>query len=247
MSRPVCVDHLQYTFPGASDPVFSGISFEVPTGSTTAVLGASGVGKSTLLRVIAGLLTADAGQVSLSPQPDGVPVAMVFQDPRLLPWMTVGENLDFALEAAGVPTMDRPGRWRPLLEAVGLAGEVDRRPSELSGGMAQRVGVVRALCLNPRLLLLDEPLGAVDPLLREQLQAVLVGLLTEQGSTAILVTHDVREAAVLADRVLVLGGHPATVVAERTIDLAHPRDALGGPVAAEARAIRAALEHSATR
>jgi len=231
-----------FSFPGADRPVLDGVSLTFEPGSTTAVLGPSGAGKSTLLRLMAGLLPLDRGSVVLPPVAGaGVPVAMVFQDPRLLPWLTVRGNFDFALEAAGVAPTHREARWRPLLDAVGLADVADVRPGALSGGMAQRVGVVRALSLRPGVLLLDEPFGAVDPLLRDQLQAMLSALLAGGDTTAVLVTHDVREAAVLADQVAILGGTPSAVVAQLSVDLPRPRDGLGPSVSAVARDIRSAL------
>lgn len=231
-----------FRFPGTRQPVLADVTFEVPHGTTTVLLGPSGAGKSTLLRLMAGLLPLTTGHFELPPEAAGtVSVAMVFQDPRLLPWLTVRQNLEFALEAAGVPASDREARWRPLLRAVGLGEVADVRPSALSGGMAQRVGVVRALSLRPRMLLLDEPFGAVDPLLRDQLQAVLVRLLEREATTAVLVTHDVREAAVLADQVVVLAGAPATVVSTRAVLGPRPRDSLSDAVAATAREIRAEL------
>ena len=233
---------VRFTFPGATAPVLDDVSLEFSAGTTTAILGPSGAGKSTLLRLMAGLLPIDAGTVDRPASSDhDLSVAMVFQDPRLLPWMTVRQNVEFALEAAGVPRSSWMERWEPLMAAVGLTGTMHLRPAQLSGGMAQRVGVVRALALRPRLLLLDEPFGAVDPILRDQLQAMLARLLRTRDTTAVLVTHDVREAAVLADYVAILGGAPSSIRSRLTIDLPHPRDALGPEVTAVARKVRAAL------
>jgi ABC-type nitrate/sulfonate/bicarbonate transport system ATPase subunit len=215
----VALDGVAFRWDGDDDDLLGGISLSVEPGELVALLGPSGAGKSTVLRLVAGLLQPTAGTVELRGR-----TAMVFQDPRLLPWRTVAGNLDFALEAAGVPAADREARWRPLLEAVGLGGAAGLRPEALSGGMAQRVGVVRALALAPALLLLDEPFGALDPLLREDLQRSLSSLLAERGSAALLVTHDVQEAVTLADRVLVLGGRPARFVHEQGVSLPRPRD-----------------------
>ena len=209
-----------FAWEGEDAPLLEGLCLRVDAGEVVALLGPSGSGKSTILRLAAGLLQPTAGSVSRSGR-----AAMVFQDPRLLPWRSVAGNLDFALEAAGVPAAERATRWRPLLEAVGLAEAADLRPSALSGGMAQRVGVVRALAQAPALLLLDEPFGALDPLLREDLQGSLSALLSARGSAALLVTHDVQEAVTLADRVLVLGGRPAAVQAELAVELPKPRSA----------------------
>jgi len=239
--RPVArIDGLGFGWPGTGDAVLADVSLSLPPRSVTAVLGPSGAGKSTLLRLVAGLLTPTAGIVEIAPG-KGVPVAMVFQDPRLLPWLSVRDNLGFALEAVGVPRSEHEARWRPLLAQVGLGEVADMRPAELSGGMAQRVGVVRALALRPRLLLLDEPFAAVDPLRRDRLQVLLSRLLRASQSTALLVTHDVREAAVLADEVVVLAGRPATVMHRLQVSAAHPRDALDPAVTEAARRVRAAL------
>ena len=240
MSPAARIEGLAFRWPGAASMVLEELSFTLQRGSVTAVMGPSGVGKSTLLRLVAGLLPVTAGQIDISPG-QGVPVAMVFQDPRLLPWLSVRANLGFALEAVGVPADQHEQRWRPLLEQVGLADVADMRPDALSGGMAQRVGVVRALALRPRLLLLDEPFAAVDPMRRDRLQALLSTVLRESNTTALLVTHDVREAAVLADEVMVLAGCPATVQRRLKVSADHPRDALEPSVTEAARQIRTAL------
>ncbi len=212
--------------------VFAGVELAVEAGAVCAVVGPSGCGKTTLLRVLAGLLEPSVGELSMPAADtalDGSPrpaVGMAFQDPRLLPWMSLRANLDFALEATGCPRALWEARTAPLLERVGLAEAVELMPSELSGGMAQRAALVRALAIRPRVLLLDEPFSAVDPLLREALQDDLLDLLRETGTTAVLVTHDVGEALYLADQVLVLAcdnGGPATVRERVTVELPRPR------------------------
>jgi NitT/TauT family transport system ATP-binding protein len=240
----ITVDGLRFAFPEGG-PLFDGLSLTVPTGTVTALVGASGTGKSTLLRLVAGLLPANGGRIT-RPEPTAGRAAqsLVFQDPRLLPWRTVAGNVHFALEAAGVPRTEWAARLDPLLARVGLAKAADTRPSALSGGMAQRAALVRALALRPRMLLLDEPFAAVDPLLREDLQRALEDLLEGADTTTLLVTHDITEALCLADRVLVLARRPVQVAADVTVPLPRPRtlDARLSPeLAALARQVRAAL------
>lgn len=227
------VDRVHFGFrPG--EPLLDGLTLDVPAGSVTALLGPSGSGKSTILRLVAGLLTAERGGVDRpTASPGRAAMSLVFQDPRLLPWMTVEGNVHFALEAAGVPRNEWAGRSGPLLQRVGLGAAARMRPAALSGGMAQRAALVRALALRPRVLLLDEPFAAVDPLLREDLQMALQDLLVHpsQGAldrtlhetTVLLVTHDIAEALMLADRVVVLVGRPVRVSAALDVALPRPR------------------------
>ncbi len=193
---------LSFTFGGR--PLFDGLDLDVAPGETLCLVGRTGTGKSTLLRLLAGLLPPTAGTVQV---PDRL--SLVFQDPRLLPWMTVAENLSFALEAKGVPPRERPARVARAIARVGLEAASDLRPAALSGGMAQRAALARGLVVEPDALLLDEPFAAVDPLTREALQVELRRLIDDSGITAVLVTHDVREALLLGDRVGVLRGSPA--------------------------------------
>lgn len=208
-------DAVSFAFGALS--LLEGFSLEVPAGTVTAVVGASGSGKSTLLRLAAGLLRPRHGRVSC---PEGR--ALVFQDPRLLPWMTVVENVQFALKAGGVPRGEWAERTGPLLARVGLSRVAHLRPRELSGGMAQRAALVRGLALRPAALLLDEPFSAVDPILREDLQDGLQDLLSERAPTTLLVTHDLAEALLLADRVIVLRERPVRIVAALSVD--RPRE-----------------------
>ena len=189
--------------------VFDGLDLHVAAGEVVAVLGPSGCGKSTLLRCIAGLIKADGGWVYVNGEP-----GFMFQEPRLFPWLSVRKNVGF-----GTRNDAERARIDDMLALVGLHDAGKLLPKALSGGMAQRVALARTLVRNPSLLLLDEPLAALDALRRLELQAALRAIITEQKLSAILVTHDVDEALVLADRIIVLsGGSPARKVAEFTRD-----------------------------
>ncbi len=185
-------------------PIFAGLDLAVAERETIAVLGASGSGKSTLLRAIAGLVKPMRGTI----RPSGE-IGYVFQEPRLFPWLTVERNVAFAARDA-----DERARVAEVLELVGLTGARTQLPKALSGGMAQRVALARSLVRKPALLLLDEPLAALDALRRLELQRALRDLIAASGAAAILVTHDVDEALRLADRVLVLAGEPAAITFE---------------------------------
>ncbi len=222
----------QLGFAFGAHPVFTGVDLDLQAGRVCAVVGPSGCGKTTLLRVLAGLLEPCEGELerpAVGRAEDGSPqpaVGVAFQDPRLLPWMSLRANLEFALEATGCPRALWAERCDPLLARVGLAEASERMPAELSGGMAQRAALVRALAIRPRVLLLDEPFSAVDPLLREALQDDLLTLLAATGTAAVLVTHDVGEALYLADEVLVLAqenGGPARVRERVAVALPRPR------------------------
>ena len=195
-------------------------------GTTTALVGPSGCGKSTLLRMIAGLETATEGSVRIGGEhPDTVrrsgTLAVAFQDPSLLPWRTVASNIELARHLARLPR--DPDMVADLIRMIGLAGFEDRRPAELSGGMRQRAAIARCLVTAPRLLLLDEPFGAVDELTRRRLNVELPPVWERQGATTLLVTHSVSEAVLLSDRVVVLSDRPARVIGDIVVTLARPR------------------------
>jgi NitT/TauT family transport system ATP-binding protein len=210
---------------GAELPVLSDVSLSVEPGEFVALLGPSGCGKSTLLRLVAGLDKPRAGTLRedevriRSPHPSRV---VVCQDPTLFPWRTVWDNVALGLEAQGILKSQRH-RVDDALDLVGLSDFRTAYPHQLSGGMAQRVALARALVNDPKILILDEPLGKLDSLTRITMQAELVSLWQRKGFTTLLVTHDAEEALVLANRVIVFSDRPARVKADIRVDRPYPR------------------------
>jgi NitT/TauT family transport system ATP-binding protein len=235
---PVQVTKLFHHFElhGQPLPVLDVIDLEAAPGEFIAVLGPSGCGKSTLLRLIAGLERPQAGRIISGedeidgPDPSRI---LVFQDPTLFPWRTVRQNVALGLETRGL-LRAQSGRIDSVLRQVGLDGFGNAYPHQLSGGMAQRAALARALVNEPSIMLLDEPLANLDGLTRIALQAELIALWERQRFTAFLVTHDVDEALYLAGRVLVLSRRPARILADVRVDLAYPRHR-GSPRFAELR------------
>ncbi len=232
-----------FDLPGGNKlQALDGIDLHVAPGEFVALLGPSGCGKSTLLRLVAGLEPATTGRLAQDGQPIARPDPsriVVFQDPTLYPWRRVRANVALGLQARGV-LRAQAGRVDDALARVGLADFAGAFPHQLSGGMAQRVALARALVNDPRLLILDEPLGKLDSLTRLQMQSELLGLWQRSRFSALLVTHDVEEALFLAQRVVVLSDRPARIVAELPVDLPYPRHR-GHPRLAELR--HAALRH----
>ncbi|PPJ24893.1 nitrate ABC transporter ATP-binding protein [Nocardia nova] len=195
-------------------PVLDGVDLEITAGESLVILGPSGSGKSTLLRIIAGLDRLDGGSIGWGEGRQANPATgMVFQQPLLMPWLTVRDNVRFGGRFARHRGDFDPAAADALLERFGLAGLADRMPDQLSGGQAQRVAVMRAVAVRPRLLLLDEPFSALDPAVRADLQDWLATLVADLGCTTVLVTHDVDEALRLGDRIVLIG-HGGTVRAQ---------------------------------
>ena len=234
---------LGLTFPGATRPVISGLDLTVAAGEFVALVGASGVGKSTLLRIVARLLAPSAGTADVPPLGDGkrLPVAMVFQDARLLPWRTARDNVLFGMERLTIDPAEAARRAATLLEVVGLSAHAEKWPRQLSGGQRQRVAIARALAVEPDVLLMDEPFGALDAITRETLQDELAQLHMQSGRTVLFVTHDIDEALYLADRVVLLAGSPASVSLDRSVALPRPRRREDPGLQALAAEIRARL------
>jgi NitT/TauT family transport system ATP-binding protein len=208
-------------------PVLIDQSLEVEEGEFVALLGPSGCGKSTLLQIINGLVPADAGKVVLDGKDvtgkTGTGRGMVFQGSELFPWRRAIENAAFGLEVLGVPKAERLERARHYLHLVGLAGFENFWPHQLSGGMQQRVGIARAFCIQPSLLLMDEPFGALDVQTRDILQDELVRIWEAEPKMVLFVTHGIEEALYLADRILVFSKRPARVLAEIKVPFERPR------------------------
>jgi len=217
-------------FPGNASrdsmPVLDGVDLSVRAEEFVCVLGPSGCGKTTLLRIVAGLIPWDSGAVLVngrSVDGPGADRGVVFQDFALLPWATVADNVAFGLELRGVDRRKRIETALRLIDAVGLGGFSDHYPHQLSGGMQQRVGLARALAIDPQILLLDEPFGSLDSLTRRLLQEDLLTLHESTRKTVLLVTHSVDEAARLGDRVVLLSARPAHVLEVVETGLPRPR------------------------
>jgi NitT/TauT family transport system ATP-binding protein len=195
------------------------VSLSVAPGEFVCLIGASGCGKSTLLSLAAGLDTPTSGEVWAG----GRRVSLMFQEPALFPWLTAARNIEVALRARGVPRAERATRTAELLETVHLAGFGGKRPHELSGGMRQRVAMARALAQDADVLLMDEPFGALDAMTRDLLHDELERIFSERTLSVLFVTHNVREAARLGDRVIVLSSRPGRIIEEYAVPREGPR------------------------
>jgi NitT/TauT family transport system ATP-binding protein len=209
--------------------VLGGVSFDVYDGEIVSLIGESGCGKTTLLRTIQGLLKMDAGSIVV----EGVLVTrpgrnrgFVFQQASLLPWRTARANVEFGMELMKLAKSERRKRAQQLLELVGLGEAAEQYPHQLSGGMQQRVGLARALAIDPKILLMDEPFSALDAQTREVLQSELLRIHTETGKTTLFVTHDLDEAIYLSDRIVVMAANPGRVKKIISVPFSHPRPEL---------------------
>ena len=239
----VLVEDLTRTYrgrSGAAVPALDGVSLSVASGEVLAVVGPSGCGKTTLLELICGLQAPDAGTASAAP------AVLMPQSDLLLPWLSALDNAGLALRIAGRSRAQARERARTLFAQMGLQGFEDAHPVELSGGMRQRVAFLRTLLSGKPVLCLDEPLSALDAITRQDMQAWLAGALLREPRTVVLVTHDVEEAIVLADRVIVLSPRPGQVVAEIAVELPRPRRGTDpAAIALRERAMRALAEGAA--
>ncbi|WP_007025874.1 ABC transporter ATP-binding protein [Saccharomonospora iraqiensis] len=246
MTTMLAVSGLHHRYAGDDGPhtAVRDLTFTVETGRLACIVGPSGCGKSTLLRCISGLVRPTGGAVSLHGDPvDGVPddLAVVFQDysRSLFPWLSVRQNVEFPLRWRPMSRAERRRRAEEALEWVNLGGVGAKYPWQLSGGMQQRVSIARALARRPALLLMDEPFASVDAQTRFELEDLLRDVQRQNGSTVLLVTHDIDESVYLGDRVLVLSRAPASIVADLTVDLPADRDQITTRESAEFVSLRA--------
>jgi NitT/TauT family transport system ATP-binding protein len=220
------------------------VSLNVRPGEFVCLVGASGCGKSTLLNLVAGLDRPSGGSVAV--EGDATP-GLMFQEPALFPWLTVGANVELPLKLAGVPRAERKARVAELLGTVHLGEFGDRQPHELSGGMRQRAALARTLALDTRVLLMDEPFGALDAMTRDILHDELERIWSERQLTVVFVTHNVREAARLSDRIVLLSSRPGRVISETWVDVPRPRRIDSPEVAAVAAKVTEELRKEVGR
>lgn len=222
------VENVSKVYDGEAGPVeaLAGVSFSVKRSEFVAILGPSGCGKSTLLMMCGGLETVSSGTIAIDGDPVTKPrhtVGVMFQDSTLLPWKTVLQNVMFPI---GILRRDRTpylARAHQMIRMTGLEGFENHKPHELSGGMRQRAAICRALVYDPDILLMDEPFSALDAITRDEMNDALLDIWERYSKTALFVTHSIREAVYLADRVLVMGRRPSTVIADVAIPIARPR------------------------
>jgi NitT/TauT family transport system ATP-binding protein len=229
------IDHVKKEFPVKSEAnhiVIDDFNLIVSEGEFVCLLGPSGCGKTTLLTMIGGFMPVTSGEILLDDKPikgPGVDRGYVFQNYALFPWMNVRKNILYSLQLQKMPKQEQEQRLKSLLSIAHLEGHEKKYPIQLSGGMQQRVAVVRALASRPRILLLDEPLGAVDFQMREIMQNEFNTLIANAKTTVVMVTHDVSEAVFLSDRVIIMGANGGEVIAKVRIDLKKPRERSSNP------------------
>lgn len=244
----LAIQHLSKTYADGTEALRD-VQVHADSGEIVAILGGSGCGKTTLLRLVAGLDEASGGTVVVdgTPMTSGTHAAIsaVFQEPRLLPWLTAARNIGFGGQR--LTAEERVRRVDSLLERIGLAGYGDRWPRDLSGGQQQRVAIARALIGRPGVLLLDEPFSALDPFTRASLHDLLLDLWRELRPTIVMVTHDIEEAVVLADRIVVMRPRPGRVHEAMAVDLPRPRDRLAPAFDLMKRRVMRAIDRSLTQ
>ncbi len=221
------IRNLQKTYGDSPTPALLDFDLKVASGEFVSLIGPSGCGKTTALRIVTGLLPASGGQVIVDGKPSMRPSrdkAIVFQMFNLFPWRTALQNVAYGLETQRVPKKERLAKAQDYLELVGLSDRLHHYPSQLSGGQNQRVGLARALAIEPKLILMDEPFGALDALTREHLQELLQTIVAGKGLTVLFVTHSIDEAIFLSDRIVVMGV-PGQTIGEFKIELPRPRQA----------------------
>jgi NitT/TauT family transport system ATP-binding protein len=237
----------RFAVPGGEIEALRGASLAIAPGEFICLIGASGCGKSTLLRIIGGFETASDGAVLMAGKPvagPGPDRGMVFQDYGLFPWLTVRQNIGFGPAARGLPRKQVTEVAEHFVQMVGLARFADAFPHQLSGGMKQRVSIARVLANDARVVLMDEPFGALDAMTRERLQQELLELWERTGLTVIFVTHAIEEAILLADRVVVMSPGPGRIVEDHHVTLPRPRDVAAADFNAVRRELSAKLHGS---